>query len=488
MRQVATGVALLCLMACGSENKSDRSPAAPPAKATPADAAAKPAAPPAPPIAEAEVQKLIDAWLAAQNGGVFEDYRALYAPSMTGILRAGDKERKLDYAGWMKSRKRMFKGGFTVKIEDMKLRRKAARAEARFVQVFRTNSGRFSDRGPKKLVIIATPDGLRIDYEEMLESTLTTGARPLGKGTVSEVPGAVEEQYGTLVWGRGQRLGDERTAHILVLDGGEDEGEGLDSYRRTAFVLVDAATDDWDTIASIDTESDFGASVKLLVDADVDGDAIADTLLWAEENRQVSEAAAHGVQYRESYLVIASSRHAAVLRVDLTEHAEGAAAAVGETLQAACFIPGADGPTFVTVFSITDADGGHEAPTNELDNNETRVFRWQGGAWAPSPPVHGHIVARSSSWKKAGAALAKAGGNTTADIGTACRALLVTIKAETRSGNGTFAVVSGLATTADDARKAAGKAPVVTIGTVRETGWTGDRDHDIQPDYDENTQ
>ena len=129
----------------------------------------------APPAAvpEAEIEKVLDAWLAAQNSGDFAAYQALYAERFSGIKRVGARTWKFDRKGWLADRGRMFKAPMTVAAEAPELDLAAGMAVARFRQTF--EQGRFKDAGDKQLVIVETPDGFRIAREEMLRSTVLDG-------------------------------------------------------------------------------------------------------------------------------------------------------------------------------------------------------------------------------------------------------------------------------------------------------------------------
>ena len=50
------------------------------------------------------VQAVIDAWLAAQNGGDFAAYQALYADKMEGVKRVGPRTWRFDRKGWLADR------------------------------------------------------------------------------------------------------------------------------------------------------------------------------------------------------------------------------------------------------------------------------------------------------------------------------------------------------------------------------------------------
>jgi molybdate transport system substrate-binding protein len=126
-----------------------------------------------PRVSKAEVEKLVAAWLAAQNGGDFAAYQALYAERFSGIKRVGARSWKFDRKGWFADRGRMFKKAMTVSAEAPEIAVAAGMAVVRFRQTF--EQGRFKDAGDKQLVVVETEDGLRIAREEMLRSTVLDG-------------------------------------------------------------------------------------------------------------------------------------------------------------------------------------------------------------------------------------------------------------------------------------------------------------------------
>jgi hypothetical protein len=109
---------------------------------------------------------VVDAWLAAQNGGKFADYRALYARGFRGVRRSGAVTKRLDLKGWLKDRKRMFAHPMTVSIDKVAFEPVRRGVRVRFVQSF--TQGSYHDTGNKELVI----EGGRIVREEMLDSSL----------------------------------------------------------------------------------------------------------------------------------------------------------------------------------------------------------------------------------------------------------------------------------------------------------------------------
>ena len=131
--------------------------------------AEKPAKPTGPTLTEVSVRGLVDTWLKAQNEGDFAAYTAVYANTFEGIKRAGKRTYRFNRAGWLKDRGRMFRKPMAVAVEDVRAGVVGSAARVRLIQTWQ--SGAFKDRGPKVLVVVATPQGPRIAREEMLAST-----------------------------------------------------------------------------------------------------------------------------------------------------------------------------------------------------------------------------------------------------------------------------------------------------------------------------
>jgi hypothetical protein len=152
---------------------------APPASSTP-DASSGDAVAPSAVDAGVSVESaraVVDAWLAAQNGGDFRAYEALYAARFEGVRRSGSQTAHLDRARWMKERRRMFEQKTTVAVRDVVVTTSGSGADVRFVQTWAQES--YRDEGPKHMVLTSEKGQLRIAREEMLASTT------VAPGTVS---------------------------------------------------------------------------------------------------------------------------------------------------------------------------------------------------------------------------------------------------------------------------------------------------------------
>ncbi len=146
-------LALLLIAAC-------KAPPAPPTAAapsaseagTPTSAPSGTAAPAAAAIdATAVGGPLVDAWLAAQNGGDFAKYVALYDDAnFHGIKRLGDGgEKSYTFATWKADREKMVRAKATVVADGRHFAMKGDTLEATFTQRFR--QGTYEDHGKKVL-------------------------------------------------------------------------------------------------------------------------------------------------------------------------------------------------------------------------------------------------------------------------------------------------------------------------------------------------
>ena len=170
--------ALLCACGGGDTKASPASapdPAAktavPPAPSAPAVPAPAPATAPArkAEISDDDARALIASWLAAQNEGDYARYAALYAARFTGVRRTRDEARSFDHAGWLADRKRMFAKPMQVKAGELHIAQAGATAVVRFDQEWSTAT--YRDLGPKQMVLVREPGGVRIAREELLSSS-----------------------------------------------------------------------------------------------------------------------------------------------------------------------------------------------------------------------------------------------------------------------------------------------------------------------------
>ncbi|MCP4521402.1 MAG: hypothetical protein GY827_06885 [Cytophagales bacterium] len=121
-------------------------------------------------ISDEEAQALVKEWLKAQNDGVFESYKSLYASKFEGVKRVSDKVFRYDKEGWLKDRKRMFKKPMVVEARGVKVISTPHVVLVQFEQTWA--SGSYKDVGMKQLVLFKEKDDLLISKEEMLNSNL----------------------------------------------------------------------------------------------------------------------------------------------------------------------------------------------------------------------------------------------------------------------------------------------------------------------------
>jgi hypothetical protein len=126
---------------------------------------------------------LLERWLAAQNDGQFADYEKLYAPDFSGLRTSGKRSVRLDRAGWMADRHRMFQKKMTVSADDVRMRETHGNIWIQFTQKW--SSGRYSDVGPKQMFLTRGPNGLLITWEGLMSSALMPSAPVLDTGRAS---------------------------------------------------------------------------------------------------------------------------------------------------------------------------------------------------------------------------------------------------------------------------------------------------------------
>lgn len=171
MHALKTALFVTSLVLCGCRRAEPDARPGPVRGVAQAHAVQEPevAAPPPPPT-EADVRAVLDRWLAVQNGGDFAAYQRLYASRFAGVRRSGSRVERFDRDGWMTDRGRMFGRPMRVAATDVVVRSMPGSAEIVFRQAW--SSGSYSDEGPKRMLLVAERDGLRIANEEMLESRI----------------------------------------------------------------------------------------------------------------------------------------------------------------------------------------------------------------------------------------------------------------------------------------------------------------------------
>lgn len=184
---------LLALLACKRDQPAPPAPLVPPAPAQPAPA----------PLSEAQVKGLLDEWLAAQNAGAFDRYEKLYATKFQGVRRSGPRTVKLDRAGWVADRRRMFAKPMSVELAEVEVVRGTAMARAQFQQTWA--SGNYKDVGRKQMVIVREGDVLRIAREELLDSRIVGHHRDLSQAVLlADEAGVVLSTRPEEAWAKGE--------------------------------------------------------------------------------------------------------------------------------------------------------------------------------------------------------------------------------------------------------------------------------------------
>jgi hypothetical protein len=119
-------------------------------------------------------RKLLAEWLRAQNAGDFDAYSKLYAKKFAGVRRSGGRVVKLDHAGWLADRGRMFKKPMVVAMDGLAIKAVGQALVADFRQTF--SQGKYKDEGPKRMRLVRELGELRISSEELLQSNVTAPA------------------------------------------------------------------------------------------------------------------------------------------------------------------------------------------------------------------------------------------------------------------------------------------------------------------------
>lgn len=127
-----------------------------------------------------EVRTVVDRWVAAQNQGDFATYQTLYADKMRGIRRSGSREVRLQRAGWMKDRRRMFDKSMRVGVANIAIHVSEAVAQVSFEQSFA--QGTYSDTSKKVLVLVRENGAWKITNEELRTSAM--GAKTESNGSL----------------------------------------------------------------------------------------------------------------------------------------------------------------------------------------------------------------------------------------------------------------------------------------------------------------
>ncbi len=186
LSMIALSLMMLTAVGCKDAKPKKTDPNTPvtsaqPLPVTAKDAASGDAEARAEVIATDKLQSFVDQWLAAQNGGDFASYEAMYATKFTGTKRVGPRVTQFARKNWLADRQRMFKRAMKVEATELAFLSSPSGADVTFTQSW--ESGKFADRGPKRLMLVMEGDSLKIAQEEMLRSELvdaTSASKGLG--------------------------------------------------------------------------------------------------------------------------------------------------------------------------------------------------------------------------------------------------------------------------------------------------------------------
>jgi len=158
-----------------------------------------------------DVKDLLDKWLSAQNTGNFSVYEPCYASRFQGVRRTGNFTLRLDRAGWMKDRGRMFKKPMTVQMDKVVIVLTPPSAVVKFEQTWA--SGKYKDVGPKEMVVVLENGAWKISREELLQSNVLAGRK-------GKVYGAAEGERFFFTRGGGEAL------HVILDEKPDQQGGG----------------------------------------------------------------------------------------------------------------------------------------------------------------------------------------------------------------------------------------------------------------------
>jgi hypothetical protein len=138
--------------------------------------------------ARADLDGFLAAWLATQNEGRFDGYQAFYGDRFHGVRRSGRTVKRFDRTGWMRDRGAMFKRPMQVQATDLVAYALGDKRQLFFTQTWQ--QGSYKDVGTKTIVVTGADAGVRIVYEELLQSTVERpSANPAAVATAGVVYG-----------------------------------------------------------------------------------------------------------------------------------------------------------------------------------------------------------------------------------------------------------------------------------------------------------
>jgi hypothetical protein len=122
-------------------------------------------------ISEEKVKEFLSRWENAQDNKDYAVYENCYSVDFTGIKRVGNKTVKLNFADWIKDRRKMMSeaDNLDVDVENLKITIDKDNATAQFTQHYR--SRQYADFGQKIMNIKSVNNELKIVFEELGFST-----------------------------------------------------------------------------------------------------------------------------------------------------------------------------------------------------------------------------------------------------------------------------------------------------------------------------
>jgi hypothetical protein len=122
-------------------------------------------------ISEEKVRYFLNLWEKSQDSKDYSAYENCYSVDFIGVKRVGNKTIKLNFADWIKDRRKMMSeaDNLDVDIENLKITIDKDAATAQFTQHYR--SRQYADFGQKIMNIKLVNSELKISFEELGFST-----------------------------------------------------------------------------------------------------------------------------------------------------------------------------------------------------------------------------------------------------------------------------------------------------------------------------
>ena len=146
----------------------------------------------------------IEQWARYQRENRFADYSKMYSfANFTGIKKTrGNRQYNFDREKWLKDRRRTFKIGLGVYVEQCTS--KDAEDDAvnvTFNQYWRAANGAYADQGLKTMRLVEGKEGYLITHEQMLSSKNWYGILPATQADASSYTISLDVRTGTKKFG-----------------------------------------------------------------------------------------------------------------------------------------------------------------------------------------------------------------------------------------------------------------------------------------------